>query len=157
MDTIPDILTEDVRYCVLDYSAPKEDVDFFFCPLIYLDIFPRPAAVLKVGKYSVKVPLDWSIIIADKNLGMIEILDLKHINDRDFTAFVMNPITSFIPEFMEISIDNIFNDITWTMPRLKFGHILAIPLTKEPNAPCIFCVKETNKIPDSLDIGKIIS
>jgi hypothetical protein len=66
MNDIPDEV-DDLRYCVLDYSDPKE-ADFLFPPLIYLDAFTREAADIRIGGLCLQMPLDWSIVIADKNL-----------------------------------------------------------------------------------------
>lgn len=147
---------DDLRYCVLDYSN-QQDVDFFFIPLIFLDVFPRPAADLRIGPYRIQMPLDWSIVIAEKDFGLIEIIELKHLNDRDFTAFALNPVRSYMPQFHEITIENVFTDMNWYMPRLKYGHILAVPLSDGPEPVCAFFVKDTNKLPESLDITKIFT
>lgn len=155
MNELPDIV-EDLRYCVLDYSN-QNDVDFFFIPLIFLDIFPRPAADLRIGPYRIQMPLDWSIVISDVDFGYMEIIELKHLNDRDFNAFVLNPIKAYMPQFHEIVIENIYSDVTWNMPRMKYGHILAVPLHDGPNPACAFFVKDTNKLPESLDITKIFT
>lgn len=147
---------DQIRYGVLDYSDQK-DVDFYWLPLIFLDVFPRPAADLQIGSYRLQIPLDWSIIIADKNFGNMEILEIKHLNDRPFEAFIFNPINGFMPSFGEISIENIFPDVTWNMPKLKYGHILAVPLTDDPSPPCVFIVREVTKLPEQLDITKIFT
>lgn len=147
---------EDLRYCVLDYSD-QDDVDFYFIPLIFLDAFSRPSADLQIGKYRVQLPLDWSIVIADKDFGHIEIIELKDLRDRPFEAFILNPITSYMPDFGEIVHVNNFPDVTWTMPKLKYGHILVVPLENRPNAPCILVVKDIHRIPETLDITKIFS
>ncbi len=67
----------------------------------------------------------------------------------------MNPISGYIPEFEEITIENIFPDVMWTMPKLKYGHILAVPLNDGPRPPCAFFVRETTKLPECLDLTKI--
>ena len=41
-------------------------------------------------------------------------------------------------------------DVKWYFPKLKFGHILAVPLGQDNNSPCAYFVKDTNKIPDVL-------
>lgn len=157
MDTISEKISEDIKYCVLDYSnASNGDADFYFLPLIFLDVFPRPAADLQIGPYRIQVPLDWSIMIADKNFGYLEIIELKHLNDRSFDAFVFNPIGSYIPDFHEITMLNIYSDVSWSVPRLKYSHLLAVPLTGDDNPPCIYIVKEHSKLPESLDITKIL-
>jgi len=155
MNELPNQI-DDLRYCVLDYSN-QSDVDFYFIPLIFLEVYERPAVDLSIGKYRIRMPLDWSIVIGDKNIGNIEIIELKHLNGRDFDAFTMNPINGYIPDFMEISIDNIYPNVVWNLPKLKWGHILAVPLRSGENAPCAFFVRDTNKLPESLDITKIFA
>lgn len=147
---------DDLRYCVLDYSN-QNDVDFYFIPMIFLDVFARPAADLRIGPYRIQVPLDWSVVISDKDFGYLEIIELKHLNDRDFCAFTLNPLSSYIPGFHEITIDNVFPDVTWHVPRLKHGHILAVPLADGPAPPCAFFVKDTQKLPESLDITRVFT
>ncbi len=147
---------EDVRYCVLDYSGGQE-VDFYFIPMIFLDAFPQPAADLQIGKFRVQLPLDWSIVIADKDFGYMEIIELKDLRDRPYDAFILNPISSFMPDFGEITHLNNFPDVTWTLPKLKYGHILVIPLENKVNPLCILAVRDINRLPESLDITKIFS
>jgi len=154
MTDLPPQVDFDLRYCVLDYSDPK-DPDFYFIPLVFVDTFPRPAADLRIGPYRIQMPLDWSVVIADKHLGIMEIVELKHLNDREFDAFAFNPVRGYMPEFHEITIENVFPDLDWYMPKLKFGHILAVPLHNGPNPPCAFFVRDTNRLPDTLDISKI--
>jgi hypothetical protein len=155
MNELPNQI-EDLRYCVLDYSNQAE-VDFYFIPLIFLEVFQRPAADLKIGNFRVQMPLDWSIVISDKHFGLVEIIELKHLNDRDFSAFVFNPLKSYMPSFLEITIENVYSDVSWHVPRLKHGHILCVPLDDRPSPQCAFFLRDTNKIPESLDIAKIFS
>jgi hypothetical protein len=56
---------------------------------------------------------------------------------------------------MKVEVINIYQEVKWYVPKLKFGHVLAVPLehTKEP--VCAFFLKETNKIPEVLDLNKI--
>lgn len=103
------------------------------------------------------MPLDWSVVISDKNFGYMEIIELKHLNARDFQVFALNPINGYMPSFYDIEIDNIYPDISWNMPRLKHGHILTVPLNDGPDPPCAFFVKDTNKLPENLDITKVFS
>lgn len=155
MNEVPNQV-DDLRYCVLDYSN-QADVDFYFIPMIFLDSFPRPAADLMIGSYRIQMPLDWSVVIADRNLGNMEIIELKHLNDRDFEAFVLNPISGYAPECLAIEMVNVFPDVNWYFPKLKRGHILAVPLSEKPGAPCAYFVKDTNKLPDGLDISKVFA
>lgn len=153
LDDIPEVV-DDLRFGVLDYSNPKS-VDYFFIPLMFLESFYAPAAVLKVGKYQINVPLDWSIVICDPEIGEPEVMSLMSLNDRGYTAFATNPISGFSPDYLDISITNIYNDVKWYAPKLKFGHILCVPLHDGPKPPCILLVKESNKIPEVLDLNEL--
>lgn len=123
--------------------------------MVVLDEFPCPVADLRIGPYSIQMPLNWSVVIGDKNLGAIEIISLQQINDRDMDVFVFNPISGYMPGFLPITVENSFPDVMWSVPHLRNGHILAVPLTSAPVPPCAFFVKDTNKLPEALDITKI--
>ncbi len=154
MNEIPDEV-EDMRFCVLDNSDPK-DPDYFYIPLIFLESFNSPALVLRIGEHTVKMPVDWQILIGEKDLGDLEVVPLTSINDRGFSVFCFNPLSSFRPEFYPVEIVDIYQDVKWYFPKLKPGQLLAIPL--EPNKEgslCIYCVKEISRVSEVLDYSKV--
>jgi hypothetical protein len=153
LDFVPDEI-DDIRYCVLDYSD-KQNPDYFFMPLVFLEIFNAPAAVLQIGNHQFKMPIDWSLIISDAELGDPEVVPITSLNDRGFNAFTLNPISSYMPEYQPVEIVNVYNEVKWHFPKLKQGHLLGVPLSDEPGAKCVFFAKETNKIPDVLDITQL--
>ncbi len=153
LDTLPEEI-DDIRYSVLDYSDPN-DADYIFVPLVFLESFNSPAATVRIGDHKINVPLDWSLIISEPDIGDAEIMNLMTLNDRDFKAFCFNPLTDMMPQFLPITIENIFSETKWFFPKLKPGHILSIPLNG-PNKPvCAYFVKETNKVPEVLSIDQI--
>lgn len=154
LNSLPDEV-EDLRYAVLDWNDPK-NVDYHFVPLIFMETFYAPAAVLRIGESIIQVPLDWYIVIGEKEHGDPEIVPIMNVNDRGFSAFVFNPIASFRPDFQPLEIVNVFQDIRWFTPKLKHGHILAVPLSNSDKPPCAYFVKETNKLPEVLSIEKMI-
>lgn len=156
LDNIPDMIEDDLRFCVLDYSN-QNDVDFVFPPVVFREQFSRPCARLRIGQHYLNVPLDWSIVIADKNSGNLEIIDIKHINDREFQAFALNPISGYMPSFLDLEIADIFSDIVWNVPKMSNGHLLAVPLTLGKEPVTVLLVRDTNKLPDMLDITKIFA
>lgn len=156
MANIPNLIEDDLRFCVLDYSN-QNDVDFIFPAVVFLDQFSRPAADLSIGQFHVHVPLDWSVVIADKHMGNLEIIDIKHINDRDFQVFCLNPLSGYMPSFLDIEISNIFPDVSWNVPKLSNGHLLVVPLSNGPEPLCAIFVKDVNKLPESLDITKVFA
>ena len=125
LDEVPDTV-EDLRYGILDYSNPSY-IDYYFIPLVFLESFYAPAAVLKVGEKTISMPLDWSMVICDPMVGDPEVVSLMSLNDRGFHAFAFNPITGYTPQYIDVSIINIYTDVKWYAPKLKFGHLLCIP------------------------------
>lgn len=145
---------DDLRYCVLDYSDRRE-VDYMFPPLVFMEVFNAPALVLQIGKHIVKMPIDWSVVICDKVAGEPEVMPLVSVSDKGFTAFAVNPISDYMPSFYPIDIINVYQDVKWHVPTLKAGTFLAVPLSDEPGAQCVYFIKETNKVPDVLDIEQL--
>lgn len=154
LDRLPAQINENLRYGVLDYSD-KEDVDYKFIPLVFLESFSCPAAVLRIGNAEVKIPLDWSLIIGEPDHGEPEIISIMSINDRGFSTFVFNPINGYRPAWHKVEIVNIYQEVKWYVPKLKFGHILAVPLNTGPQPVCSYFLKEANKVPEVLDLNKI--
>lgn len=144
IDSVPDEI-DDIRYCVLD-ASDSEFVDFYFLPLVFLESFYAPAICLQIGKYSVQMPMDWSIVLCDEDYEGVETIPLTSLNNRGFKALVLNPMTYKIPDSLEISITNIYQDVKWFFPKLKNGHILAVPLEDGDTPRCALFVKDANKV-----------
>lgn len=156
LNELPDEVDEDTRFSVLDNSNPQEP-DFFFMPLIFLESFNSPAILLKVGEYEIQMPLDWCMVVGDKECGLDpEVLPLTSINERGFDALVFNPIKGFKAEFMSIEIVNIFQDVRWYFPKMKNGQLLTVPLHDGENPPCVFFVKEVSRQSEIVQLHKLI-
>ena len=54
LEKIPEWVDEKLRFAVLDNADP-ENPDFFYIPLIFLESFNAPAAVLQIGKWKMKM------------------------------------------------------------------------------------------------------
>jgi hypothetical protein len=154
LNQIPDSV-DDVRFGILDYSDQK-NVDYYFIPLIFLESFNSPCVDLKIGPYNLQMPLDWSVIIGDKNSGELEIMPLIYLNDKDFDVFCFNPINGYMPKFLKLEIINIWPDVKWYFPKLKNGHMLSVPLDEDDGPICAYFLKDIGKIPEVLDIRKLI-
>lgn len=153
LDTVPDQI-DDMRYCVLD-ASDKDMVDFYWLPLIFLESFYAPAICLQIGPHSLQVPMDWSILICDDDYTAMEVLPLASLNNRGFRAVTFNPLQFQSISGAEISITNIYNDVKWYFPKLKNGHMLAVPLDNKPKPKCVYLVKDVNKVCD-LEPGDIM-
>lgn len=125
------------HFCVLDYSNSK-DVDYRFNELVYIEKYKYPAAVLRIGTHILKVPLDWNVVIFES--GIVEIIPIKQLNDRDFSAFVFNPLSDYTLSSLTIEVIGVELKIDWTIPKLKRGHILCVPLQDMAKPPCAYFV-----------------
>ena len=141
---------DDLRFAILDNSNPSS-VDYHYIPLIILESFNAPALVLKIGDFKIKMPVDWQILIGEKEHGDLETLPLTSINDRGFNAFEFNPLTSFSPTFLPIEIVDIYHDVMWYAPRLKNGQFLCVPLEDTVKPKCIYFIKEVSRNSEIVD------
>jgi hypothetical protein len=156
LNELPEEVDEDMRFSVLDNSNPQ-DPDFFFMPLIFLESFNSPAILLNVGGYEVQMPLDWSMVVGDKECGLDpEVLPLTSINERGFDALIFNPVNGFRQDYYPIEIINIYQDVRWYFPKMKNGHLLTVPLTDDPDPPCAFFVKEISRQGEIIQLHKLI-
>ena len=152
LDHLPEEV-DDMRFAILDNSNPQ-DPDYHYIPLIFLESFNAPALVLRIGENIIKMPLDWQILIGEPDVGDLEVLPLTSINDRGFSVFEFNPLTSFRPSFPDIEIVDVYHDVTWYAPKLKNGQMLCVPLTDEHKPPCVYFVKEISRNCDVVDYSQ---
>lgn len=152
LNTVPDEI-DDIRYCVLDVGS-KQDVDYYFLPLIFLESFHSPAICLQLGSHQIQLPMDWSILVCDDDYSAVEILPLASLNNRGFRAVTFNPMTHRSLNSESIAITNIYQDVKWYAPKLKPGHMLVVPLEPGNTPKCAYFIKETTKLPD-IDVGDL--
>lgn len=144
---------DDFRFAILDNSNPH-NVDYHFIPLIFLESFSSPALVLKIGDSVIKMPVDWQIVIGEKEHGDLEALPLTSLNDRGFSAFEFNPLSSFLPSFLPVEILDIYHDVTWYSPRLKNGQYLCVPIEEGEKPRCVYFVKEVSRNCEIIDYSQ---
>ena len=143
LNSLPEEI-DDMRFAILD-NSDSDNPDYHYIPLIFLESFNSPALVLQIGEHRIKMPVDWQILIGEPDLGDLEMLPLTIINDRGFKVFEFNPLKSFMPTFLNIEIVDVYHEVTWFAPKLKNGQMLAVPLTDEPNPPCVYFVKDISR------------
>lgn len=152
LDTLPEEV-EDLRFAILDNSDPSNP-DYHYIPLIFLESFSSPALVLRVGKHTIKMPVDWQILIGEPDMGDLEMLPLTSINDRGFKSFQFNPLSSFRPSFLDIEILDVYHEVTWYAPKLKNGQMLAVPLNDDHIPECVYFVKDVSRNCEIVDYNK---
>lgn len=153
LEYLPDEI-DDLRFAVLDNSTPS-NVDYHYIPLIFLESFTSPALVLRIGDRTIKMPVDWQVLIGEQEHGDLETLPLSSLNDRGFNAFEFNPLTSSSPKFLPIEILDIYSDVTWYAPRLRNGQFLCVPIDEGPKPRCIYFVKEISRNCEVVDYSQV--
>ena len=153
LETLPDEI-DDLRFAILDNSNPQ-NVDYHFIPLIFLESFNSAALVLQIGDKKIKMPLDWQILIGEKEHGDLETLPLSSLNDRGFNAFEYNPLSSFSPTFLPVEIVDIYHDVTWYAPRMRNGQFLCVPIDDGPKPRCVYFVKEISRNCEIVDYNQV--
>lgn len=113
--------------------------------MIFLESFTAPAVVLRIGKHEVTMPLDWCTIVGDAEGPEMEILPLTSLNDRGFKTFCFNPLSSFRPEFLDIDIVDVYQDVKWYFPKMRTGQLLCTPLHSGDSPLCAYFVKEVSR------------
>jgi len=145
LSKMPEQITEDISFSVLDNSNPKEP-DFFFMPLIFIESFSSPAIVLEIGGQEISMPLDWSMAVGDQESGSnLEIISLTSLSDRGFEAFVFNPLEGFKGDFAPIKVINFYNDVKWYFPKVKNNQLITTPLTDGFKPKCAFFIKDVSR------------
>ena len=153
MNEIPEEI-DDLRFSILDNSDPKNP-DYYFIPLIFLESFNSPALVLKINDNVIKMPVDWQILIGEPDQGDLEVVPLTSINDRGFSAFTFNPLSSYRPEFFEVEILDIYQDVKWFFPKLKPGQLLSVPITSGEAPLCAYFVKDISRQSEIVNYSEI--
>lgn len=153
LNDLPDEITEDLRFAVLDNSV-NTNPDYFFVPLIFLESFTGPAVSLKIGEHEIIMPLDWCTIVGDPEGPEMEVLPLTSLNDRGFKTFCFNPLGDFRPEFLEIDIIDVYQEVKWYFPKMRPGQLLCTPLTSGKNPICAYFVKEVSRQSEMVDYSK---
>ena len=156
LNELPEEVSEDARFSVLDNSDPKNP-DFFFVPLIFLESFSAPAMVIEIMGKEFTMPVDWHIAVGDSTSGNdLEVLPLTSLNDRGFEAFLFNPLSSFKTDFAEINIVNFYQDVKWYFPKMKNGQLLSVPITEGENPLCAFFVKDISRQCEIIEYANLL-
>lgn len=154
LNDLPEEVDDDCRFAVLDNSDPQNP-DYFFQPLIFLESFTSPAAVLQIGEWQIQMPLDWCMVVGDPECsGELEVLPITSLNDRGFSAFTFNPLSSFRPDFYPVDIINVYQDVKWYFPKMRLGQLLASPLHTGEKPVCAYFVKDVSRQSEVLDFSK---
>ena len=158
------------KYCVLDLSD-QSDIDYRFQPCLLFNEYEYPAVELKIGDYSLEVPMNWRILTGDMVHGDLEIVDIDELTNFEYQAFVFNPFKSFKPKFLPVQITNSYTSMTsWFVPKLQKKHVLGVPLgierqwptavnsatqQQEPYPECVWLIDDIDRMNAEISLSDI--
>ena len=85
INSLQDEIDDDMRFSVFD-NSDVQNPDFYFVPLVFLESFSAPTAVLQIGENKIHMPLDWCVAVGDDEAGDVEVLPITSLNSRDFSV-----------------------------------------------------------------------
>jgi hypothetical protein len=154
----------DIHFWVYQNSVKKEEADYYCQPLIMLESFY--AATLKLrfdlslGRkketYFLNVPADHQILIGESTHGDLEINPVTSISGRGFSAFSLNPMSSFTADYLSVDVEDVYQTTKWFVPKTVPGQLLCIPLCGGYRPPCIYLVRDIPKSLEIINIGNAI-
>ena len=145
---------DDFRYCTFDVGVDGH-MDYYFTPLVFLESWQYPAAVLQIGEYKVQVPLDWSILVCDEDYTTVELVQVSDLNDRGFCTLVYNPYVPSIPSLCEVSVVNVFSEVRWFFPKVANNSLLVVPVDNCTAPPCVLLASDKVKFPTDVGISDL--
>jgi len=138
------------------------NTDYVFNSLLFLETFTDSCIeVLIGGEYSLTIPLSWSIMVGDPDIGEVEVLPIVEIHPRPYDIFCLNPLDGFVPSYKTMEYVGVYKDIRWTFPKLARNQLLTVPLlgseTNKKGPVCIYMTnqKET-KFPEEVNIEHLL-
>ena len=120
-----------------------------------METFNAPSMIMEIGKHTVQMPIDWSILAVERELGICEMVPLTSLNDRGFEVLTINPLTHKMIQAQEVKIINVFQEVKWYFPKIKSGQMLAVPLQNGPKPMCAYFVKDISRQCEQVDYGSV--
>jgi len=140
-----------IMFSVYDCSV-KNNYDFFFLPLIYLESFKTDVAILKFNDNFLYIPINYRIMIGEKDYDKIENISIFESFSGIFYAVCLNPLNCYTLDFLKIEIVSILNDVNWLFPKVKNYNYIVYPIENKYSPKCIIVANDTVKLP--IDIEK---
>jgi len=118
------VLTE--NYWVLDLQI----MDYTLAQLMVLEEIIAPTVELDIRGFKFLLPLNWNILVVDQETQQIDIVVLKKVAGRDFTAFIYGPDKSR-HESSRISVTNFYPNHHNVGPSLMKNQMMCHPIDAE--------------------------
>jgi hypothetical protein len=146
-----DILKEKrIMFSVFDCSL-KDNYDFFFLPLIYLESHKTDIAILKLNNNLVYLPVNYKILIGERYYDKLENVSIFDCYSGIFSAICLNPINCYTLDFVKIEVVSILNDVIWFFPKIKNYNYVVYPIENKKSPKCILVANDIIRLPDELE------
>ena len=143
----------DIHYGVLDFTKTKYP-DFYFKPLVFVNVYQDSAAHISIGPYEVILPFRWNILVF--NGDMIEYMSIEDMTGRHMDVVCLNPISGYRPHALKSRVNSISYDASFSAPNLERKHLLVSPIEdKAEGSLCIMAGETSCRVPENLDLGMI--
>ena len=73
-----------------------------------METFNAPSMIMEIGKNTVQMPIDWSVLAVERELEYAKWFHLTSLNDRGFEVLTINPFTHKMIQAQEVKIVNVF-------------------------------------------------
>lgn len=148
LDLISEDNDIDVQFCYFDMGLGK-DADYYFKDLVFFETFTAPPIELRIGKHLIRLPKHWSILLGEQEQGALEFVPLEDFRDLEYKAFIMNPLSSFMPKYHMVEINMIYtSEVRWYAPKLERKQMLIVPLSLDYGSDCAIFADDINGLGD---------
>lgn len=119
-------ISQQCNYWVLRMKDVKNPD--FFCESIadQIEVFSSASVSLNIGPFEIVMPLHWSVLCSD--LEYVQTIPLYELNGQDYSVFCVNPLDSYMPEYLPLRQRTIFPNTTWSCPPMEDKDMLVVPL-----------------------------
>jgi hypothetical protein len=141
----------DLHYTVLDY---REEIDFVCAPVLFVEATRTPRHRVTIGHYQTVLPLDWHMLVADRDFGIADIVTVREAIERSFDVLVSNPWNGALPQYLPIR--SLGPARRFVSPKIGKRQLIAQPLDQSSCPPCVFVAREALYF-SPIDIADLLS
>lgn len=102
-------------------------MDFTLTPLLMLEEQRCSAVQTIIGTEHVTIPSSWKVMIYDSDTSELDVIDIKDVAGRDFTAFGYGPMRA-IPKPLPIKVVGHVDDFTFVVPSKHKQQMWCLPI-----------------------------
>lgn len=142
----------DLHFTVLDFS---DGVDFACHPVLFIERNRTPRAKVSIGRFTTILPLDWFILIGDREHGTADLVTVRDAIEQRIDVVVLNPWADRLASFAPITMLSTARE--FISPKMTKRHLLVIPLDRSKHPQCVFVARDAAYFNDGIEVADLIS